>query len=453
MHLSIRGLIWCPLLFAGALSALAAASSPNFVVILTDDQSWVGSSLEMIPGDSATRSDYFRTPNIERLAAMGMRFTQGYAPAPFCCPTRRSLVIGQTPARHMYQRDQSGWERKYRKQLSIPQMLKAANVKYRTAHFGKWDSRFDNVSPEAMGYDLSDGLTGNNTGGSKGSGGPAAADDPKLIFDLTRRAGEFMQQQSAAGNPFYVQLSHYAVHLDIFYRQATYDEVLTRKKDPRHTVPAFAAMTSDMDVGIGQLIDKLEALGVRDRTYLFFLSDNGGRETMPGDENRLPRNYPLRDGKGSMYEGGIRVPFVICGPDVPAGSVSHVPVTGLDLFPTIAELAGRSEPLPDTLDGGSLTNVLSNNGVGDVQRKNPFLVFHQAVTRKAQSAIIQGDYKLVKLWKNGQVELFNLAQDIGEANNLAAKMPEKRDQLHQQLVAFLDQVAAETKQTQSKGDR
>ncbi len=422
---------------------------PNFIVILTDDQSWVGSSLEMIPGDSQTRSTYFRTPNIERLASLGMQFTQGYSPAPFCCPTRRSLLIGQTPARHMYQQDQSSWNARYRKQLSIPRMLKGANAKYQTAHFGKWDARFDNVTPEQMGYDVSDGLTGNNTGGGKGSGGPAAAEDPKLIFDLTRRADEFMQQQTAAGNPFFVQVSHYAVHLDIYYRKSTYEDVTERKTDPRHTVPEFAAMTEDLDVGIGQLIDKIESLGISNRTYIFLLSDNGGRKEIPGDRNTQPRNHPLRDGKGSMYEGGIRVPFLVCGPNIEAGSVSHVPATGLDILPTIANLAGYGKALPTVLDGGSLTQVLFNKGIGIVHRNSPFLLFHQAVGRKAQSAIIQDDYKLVKTWKHGQVELFNLSDDIGEQTNLAKELPERRDRLHRQLVDFLSAVGAETRQTET----
>ena len=196
----------------------ALAASPNFVVILTDDQSWVGSSLLIKPDDPRTKSDYFKTPNIERLASMGTSFTQGYAPAPYCCPTRRSILIGQTPARHIYQKDQRNWTSNYRKQLSIPQMLKQANPAYRTAHFGKWDMRFDDVTPEEMGYDVSDGLTGNGTGGGKGSGGPSVQEDPKLIWGITERTGTFMEDQTSAGHPFFVQVSHYAVHLDIFYR-------------------------------------------------------------------------------------------------------------------------------------------------------------------------------------------------------------------------------------------
>ncbi|MEM9646200.1 MAG: sulfatase-like hydrolase/transferase, partial [Planctomycetota bacterium] len=138
---------------------------PNFVVLLTDDQSWVGSSIQIDSNDHRTRSDYFSTPNLERLAESGMRFTRGYAPAPFCCPTRRSLQIGQTPARHIYQRDQRSWTSRYRRELTLPQMLKRSNSRYTCAHFGKWDMRFDEITPKEMGYDVSDGYTDNSTGG------------------------------------------------------------------------------------------------------------------------------------------------------------------------------------------------------------------------------------------------------------------------------------------------
>ena len=198
-RISLLCLTLGPLARSG-IEAAEKAQSPNSVVILTDYQSWVGSSVLMDPEDPRTRSDYYRTPNIERLVNLGMRFTRGYAPAPLCCPTRRSLLIGQTPARHIYQMDQENWTNNYRQQLSLPRMLKQANPNYRIAHFGKWDSRFDEVSPADVGYDLSDGTTGNGTGGSKGSGGPAAKDDPKLVFGVTQRACDFMERESTAGN-------------------------------------------------------------------------------------------------------------------------------------------------------------------------------------------------------------------------------------------------------------
>ena len=431
----------------------AADEAPNFVVLLTDDQSWVGTSVRIDPKDARTRSDFYRTPNIERLAAMGMRFTRGYSPAPFCCPTRRSLLIGQTPARHIYQKDQRNWTTHFRKQLSLPQMLKQANPKYRTAHFGKWDMRFDDVTPEEMGYDVSDGLTGNGTGGGKGSGGPAAKDDPKLIFAITRRTCDFMENQARAGNPFFVQVSHYAVHLDIFYRETSFDETRGWKKGKKHTMPEFAAMTSDVDAGIGMVLDKIKSLGLENSTYIFFLSDNGGRNSIPGQKGKeLHRNHPLRDGKSSMYEGGIRVPFVVIGPGVQAGAVSRAPVTGLDIFPTIAELAGYDKELPKALDGGSMARVLANGGRGEMARNNPFLFFHHAVSRTAQSALILGDYKLVKTWAKNQLELFDLSKSVSEDNDLSRKLPAKTKELHTLMVGFLEEVKAETRKVGTKSE-
>ena len=431
----------------------ALAASPNFVVILTDDQSWVGSSLLIKPDDPRTKSDYFKTPNIERLASMGTSFTQGYAPAPYCCPTRRSILIGQTPARHIYQKDQRNWTSNYRKQLSIPQMLKQANPAYRTAHFGKWDMRFDDVTPEEMGYDVSDGLTGNGTGGGKGSGGPSVQEDPKLIWGITERTGTFMEDQTSAGHPFFVQVSHYAVHLDIFYREKSLNEARTWKKGKKHSMPEFAAMTSDVDTGIGLLLDKIHDLGIENETYVFFLSDNGGRTGIPGqDDPEIHRNDPLRDGKGSVYEGGVRVPFIVIGPDIENQGISHVPVTGLDILPTIADLVGYAKPLPKALDGGSLKSVLMNGGRGEVKRNNPFLIFHQAVARSAESSLILGNYKLVKTWDRNRLELFDISKDIGEAKDLSKQIEAKTNELHQLMVNFLQEVGAETRKVGSKAE-
>ncbi len=431
----------------------ALAASPNFVVILTDDQSWVGSSLLIKPDDPRTKSDYFKTPNIERLASMGTSFTQGYAPAPYCCPTRRSILIGQTPARHIYQKDQRNWTSNYRKQLSIPQILKQANPAYRTAHFGKWDMRFDDVTPEEMGYDVSDGLTGNGTGGGKGSGGPSAQEDPKLIWGITERTGTFMEDQSSAGHPFFVQVSHYAVHLDIFYREESLNEARNWKKGKKHSMPEFAAMTSDVDTGIGLLLDKIHDLGIENETYVFFLSDNGGRTGIPGqDDPEIHRNDPLRDGKGSVYEGGVRVPFIVIGPDIENQGISHVPVTGLDILPTIADLVGYAKPLPEALDGGSLKSVLMNGGRGEVKRSNPFLIFHQAVARNAETSLILDNYKLVKTWDRNRLELFDISKDIGEAKDLSKQMEAKTNELHQLMVNFLEEVGAETRKVGSKAE-
>ena len=431
--------------------ALKTDASPNFIVILTDDQSWVGTSLEIVPGDSNTKSDFFLTPNIERLGKIGMRFTQGYSPAASCCPTRRAIQTGQTPARHEYHKDREQWTEIYRQQLNIPRMLKSINPAYETAHFGKWDHRYDEVTPHQQGFDFSDGYTGNGTGGSKGSGGPAATPDPKRVDTITDQALHFIERQNAKGKPFYLQLSHYAVHLDIYYNQATLGRFKKIKPGRKHNMPEFAAMTADMDASIGRIINRLVTLELFKSTYVIFLSDNGGRTSIPkAPDRQAPRNAPLRDGKHSFYEGGIRVPFIVAGPGIQKGSVCTQPVTGLDILPTLADLAGYKEKLPDNIDGGSIRSVLENAGRGKIQRKNSFLVFHQGVDRTAISAIRLGDLKLVKTWKKNQLELFDLSLDLSETNDLSQKQPEKTKKLHRMLIDFLNEVGAETRRTKKK---
>lgn len=440
---------WIPglVLAASPLAAAERPLPPSFLLILSDDQSWVGTSLPMIPGRPDTASDHFRTPNLERLAAQGMRFTDGYSPAPYCCPTRRSLQIGQSPARHEYQRDRQGWPAVYRRQLNVPRLLKAADARYRTAHLGKWDHRYDGISPADQGFDVSDGVTSNATGGGRDAGGEPARDDPKLIRSLTDRATAFLADQARDGRPFFLQVSHYAVHLEIQYSPESFAQAQSWPVGRKHRLPSFAAMTHDLDAGVGRLLDALGRLGLRERTYVIFMSDNGGRPTLPGVSNDGPGlNHPLRAGKGTVYEGGIRVPFLVAGPGVQPGSVSRVPVTGLDLLPTFADFAGYREPLPPELDGGSLRAVWLGGGVGEVRRRRPYLIFHQAVDRRAQTALRQGDLKLVKNWTTGQVELFDLAQDLGETRDLAAERPAEKAALLRLAEAYVAEVGAETRQ-------
>ena len=434
---------------------------PNFIVILTDDQSWVGTSFLADPGDQRSKSDYYQTPNMERMANKGMRMTNGYAPAPFCSPTRKGILTGLTPAKHEYQKDRENWTTVFRKRMTIPKILKLADSNYVTAHFGKWDARYDQFTPEEMGYDFSDGLTGNNTGGGKntldvngretsfkmGDAWPKTYDDPKLIFSLTQRSNDFIEEQTKKNKPFFIQISHYAVHLAITYSKKNITKYNKIEKGKKHATPEFAAMTEDMDEGIGILLDKVYSLGIADNTYIFFLSDNGGRTSIPvGPEQKIARNFPLRGGKGSMYEGGLRVPFVISGPGVSENSYSDVPITGLDILPTVARLAGYHGLLPKILDGGNIQTIIHNNGKGKVERNSPYLIFHQAANRKPISAIRFGDYKLVKDWKYNKLELFDLSRDIEEKVDLSKKMPDLVKKLDKALIKFLEDADAETKQ-------
>ena len=464
---SSRNLIFSLLFLIILINSFAQnniSKSPNFIVILTDDQSWVGTSFLANPNDKRSKSDFYQTPNMERLAKGGMRMTNGYAPAPFCSPTRKSILTGLTPAKHEYQKDRANWTNTFRKQMTIPKILKLADSNYVTAHFGKWDARYDNFTPEEMGYDFSDGLTGNNTGGGKntmiiegkevkfkmGESWPKSYDDPKLIFSLTERSNNFIEKQTKRNKPFFLQISHYAVHQAITYSDKNIDKYSRAEKGKKHATPEFAAMTEDMDEGIGLLLDKVTSLGIDNNTYIIFLSDNGGRTSIPiGPEQKIDRNFPLRGGKGSMYEGGLRVPFVIKGPGVSRNSYSDVPVTGLDILPTLARLAGYNGPLPKNLDGGNIKNIIHNNGKGKVERNSPYLIFHQAANRKPISALRFGKYKLVKDWRYNKLELFNLSEDIEEKVNLSKKMPNMVKKLDQALIKFLKDADAETKQTKT----
>lgn len=418
------------------------AKRPNFIFLLSDDQGWVQTSTQMDPDDPSTRSDYFRTPNIDAFFEGGMRFVRGYSPGTYCMPTRRSIQVATSPLRHAFNnRPVPEWTAEYRQLASIPRVLKAADPEYRAAHFGKWDLRYDDPDPATLGYDASDGPTGNGEGnrdavvdGKLDKFTARPSEDPKNIFDLTRRGADFMETQVKAGRPFYLQLSHYALHLSVFYRQETYDEVKDWPKGDKHYIPSFAAMLKDMDDGFGLLFDAVRELGIEDHTYIVYMGDNGGRPTLnlSDGRSRERRNEPLSKGKHAIYEGGIRVPFGIAGPGIEPGSFTRTAVSGMDLLPTLADLAGSPLDLGE-IDGGSLKSLLYRKS-DTVERPNPYLLFHDKsgnpksseLTADSETALMQGDYKLIKTWKDGAeltVELYDLSTDPGEADDLAAAMP------------------------------
>ncbi|MEE4217832.1 MAG: sulfatase-like hydrolase/transferase [Xanthomonadales bacterium] len=435
---------------------------PNFILLLSDDQGWVQTSTQMDPDDPSTRSDYFKTPNIDRFFASGMRFGRGYSPGTYCMPTRRSIQVSQSPLKHAFNgRPVEEWSSAYNSLASIPRVLKAADSEYRTAHFGKWDLRYDDPDPSMLGYDESDGPTGNGEGnvGAQVDGKldkftARPKEDPKNIFDLTRRGSAFMEEQVKEGRPFYLQLSHYALHLSVFYRQESYDEVSDWPVGEKHYIPSFAAMLKDMDDGFGQLFDKIMELGIEDHTYVIYMADNGGRPTLnlSDGQSRTRRNEPLSEGKHAIYEGGIRVPFGIAGPGIEAGSFTRTAVSGVDILPTIADLVASDVELRD-VDGGSLRSLVYQQS-DTVERPYPFLVFHDKSARPkssdvnadSETALMQGDYKLIKTWKDGAphtLELYNVRKDPGEANNLTEQMPELAAQLNGMLDAYVTETAGD----------
>lgn len=436
-------------------NAQAAASSPNFVFILSDDQGWPATSVQMHPKREDAKSDYFQTPNLERFARQAMRFSQAYAPAALCSPTRRSLQFGQMPVRQ----GSTGFGEKYpvdNTLETIPRILKSVDPQYVAAHFGKWDHRTD-LAPEHLGYDESDGNVGNQPG-SIASGFDnkekwskyTVTEDPKRIFSLTDRSLDFMMRSVKDERPFYLQISHWAVHVTMQTRRASLEKYERLPKGEKHKVPAFGGMTEDLDVGLGKILDMIDELGIADSTYVIYMSDNGAAGWIPPNTTRnlsnpttyeIPsRNAPLRGGKWVTFEGGIRVPFIMRGPGVKPNSFCNAPIVGWDILPTIADIVGYKKTLSTDIDGGSFRALLENEGRGSVKRPNPGLVFHRYSDGYPHTSIRVGDYKLVKFWKEDKILLFNLNDDLGETKDLAQTEPEKARELRKQLMDYLESI-------------
>ena len=300
--------------------------SPNFILILSDDQGWNGTSYEMIPGSDYSKSDYYETPNIENLAKSGMVFSRAYSPAPTCSPTRYAIQFGQTPARLKHIRVSMNVDHiDHKGMTTIPRALKRIDSNYVAGHFGKFGMYSEPIN---FGYDFSDGMTGNIDGNIDGTVQtkwlPQHDVDPKQIFGITKRSLSFMEEQVKQDNPFFLQVSHYAVHSDLVTRKEIYEKYKEKNRGRYHENSSIAAMTEDMDLSVGKIFEKVKELGIEDNTYVIYMSDNGAVEQILGSKktNKENRgyNYPLRHGKGTLYEGGIRVPFIFSGPGIKPGS-------------------------------------------------------------------------------------------------------------------------------------
>jgi arylsulfatase A len=428
---------------------------PNFILILSDDHGWTGTSVAMDPGDPASRSDFIETPNLERLAKRGMRFSNAYSPAAMCSPTRCAIQYGKSPTRLMhtdnYVRYPEAKER-ISASLSLPRMLKQTGLGYVTAHIGKWHQW---PHPDEVGYDVNTGATDNPEGNFLKRGDrktktkpiPLPADDPKRIFSLSRKACEFLDEQVKADKPFYLQISHYAVHKKLLALAETQAKYEKKKRGKWHYRPEFGACTEDLDTGIGIVLDKLKDLGIEDNTYVFFMADNGA---VAINEKSHDVNMPLRRGKFIFMEGGIRVPMLAAGPGIPKNTHSDALVWGCDLWPTIHELVGAKTPLPKNLDGGSLEPLFKTGGEGEVTRAGmpEGLIFHCPAGQnwsgtRRQSAIRSGAFKLMKnYYSDGEVLLFNVKDDPYEWHDLSKELPQKRDELLKKMEGYLEKVQA-----------
>ncbi len=445
-----------------ALAAQVNADAPktNVVLILIDDLGWKDLG--------CYGSDYYQTPNIDRLADEGILFTDAYAACNVCSPTRAAIMTGKYPARLLLTQwlPSGRWSRtknklregRYISNLPLEEITVAEAMReagYRTAFMGKWHLGTETYYyPEHQGFDVN--IAGRDYG-APGSyfypftGSWRIPTTGKTLYKetpLPGKKGDYLVDRLAeeaekfirdnADKPFFLMLSHYAVHAPLQGKPdkiARYEQVTKAK---RRGKPAYAAMVESVDDSVGRVMKTLRELKLDIHTLVIFTSDNGGFA-------KATDNSPLRANKGSNYEGGIRVPVIINWPGkVKPGSVSHEPVISTDFYPTILAATGQKLRPHQHVDGRSLVPVLS--GTGSLDRKAIYWHYphYNQHPQSFPSGVIRaGDWKLIEAFETGEVSLYNLANDIGETNDLSAKEPAKVAELHARLKAWREQVDAD----------
>ena len=434
---------------SGSVRGESAASDdspiapPNVILVLVDDLGWRDLGCQ--------GSDFYETPAIDRLAAEGMRFTRGYAACTVCSPTRASIMTGQYPARlHL-----TDWipghgkpdakllppewtQRLGLETTTVAERLAAAG--YATASIGKWHLGGPRHSPERHGFGLNIGGCDKGHPPSYFSpyGIPTIADGPDGEYLTDREATEAVRFITEhRDEPFFLYLAHYAVHTPLQGKpDATARYAAKPAGDRTPLKPAYAAMVESVDDAVGTMLGSLESLGIRGRTAVIFTSDNGGQAAVTD-------NRPLRAGKGSAYEAGVRVPLIVSWPGVTRpGTVTDVPVITPDIPATI--LAGTEVgPDPDQpLDGRDLTPVLTGGGLD-----RPALFWHYPHYHPGgatpYSAVLAGGWRLVHFYEDGRDELYDLDTDPGETRDLAAREPARLTALREQLSTWLSHTGAQ----------
>jgi len=415
----------------------AAGRGPNIVFLLIDDMGW--------PDVGCYGHRFHETPVIDRLAAQGMKFTDFCAATPVCSSTRSTIQTGQYSARTGITDFIPGHYRPFEKLIVPPiehrlkegietpgSVLEAAG--YTTGYFGKWHL---GPQPEQVGYAVTERQLGQDF--RKWRGGKPRG--PKSIDFLTDATLWFIEQNK--DRPFFVTLSHHAVHIPVEANAATTAEYRNKPKPPEGVNhPVYAAMVEDLDTSVGRVLAKLDELGLADNTVIVFTSDNGGlRKIYTGVGELVSTNAPLRDEKGTLYEGGIRVPLIVRWPGVVRPeSVCDEPATTADLLPTFCDVA--SAPLPEQpIDGVSLVPLLED---ADATLDREAIYFHYPHYHHSRpaGAIRAGDFKLIEFFDDGSLELYNLEEDLGETKNLTAEKPGLAAKLQKQLAAWRERVGA-----------
>ncbi len=436
---------------ATAVAALAAPRPPNVIVILVDDFG--------VTDLSCYGSRLYETPNVDKLAKDGVRFTEGYSSCTVCSPTRSALLTGKIPAR-LHITDWIPGESHPKAKLKIPdwqkflpfeevtlaEQLKAAG--YATASIGKWhltpglEKGDEAYYPEKHGFDLNIG--GYHRGQPPSYFSPykipTLVDGPKGEFLTDREAAEAVKFMEANQDvPFFIYLPHYAVHQPLDGKK----EVIAKYKakvdaDPtlKQRNATYAALVSSVDDALGTIRAGLKRLHLDDNTIIIFTGDNGGK-IGPTD------NSPYRVGKGSAYEGGIRVPLIVYWPGVTKpGRVDATPNITHDLYPTVLEMTGIAAQ-KTVVDGVSLAPLLKVGAKVEREALYWHYPHYHGGGATPHSAIRKGEFRLIHFYEDNRDELYDLAHDIGETKDLAASQPEKAKELRTQLDAYLKSVGAQ----------
>ena len=407
---------------------------PNIVFILIDDMGW--------PDVACYGSKFHETPNIDRLARQGMKFTDAYAACPVCSPTRASIMAGQYPARVGITDFIPGHWRPYEKlivpenklflpleSVTIADVLKAQQ--YSTGYIGKWHLGTQKIhQPHRQGFSWVLGGTRNQ--------------NDKRVTGFTDAAVKFIEDNKKKS--FFLFLSHHTVHIPLEAPE-TLVRKYQEKPKPRTGVnnPTYAAMVEHLDNNIGRILKKLDDSGLADNTIVIFFSDNGGLHQAyggyTGKRQIVSTNAPLRDEKGTLYEGGVREPLIVRWPGVvKAGTTCSVPVTSVDFYPTFLKILGVGGDSNHVLDGENILPLLRQTG--SLKRDAIYWHYPHYHHSRPAGAIREGDYKLIEFFEDGRLELYNLKRDIGEKNNLAETMPEKAADLQRKLAKWRQSVGA-----------
>jgi arylsulfatase A len=426
-------------------SAKYVKSKPNILFVLADDFGWsqVG----------CYGSNFYETPNIDRLASEGMRFTDAYAACPVCSPTRASIMTGKYPARlHLtdfiaggsfpYEKlKQPEWQKFLPlEEATIAEVLKAAG--YATASFGKWHLSIDKKPPKSLPFNPDKQGFDESFITYKPSSRTDPDSDAHNVEAITQKSLDFME--SNKDRPFFLYVPHNTIHAPVLGKKKLLEKYKSKPdSDLPQNNPVLGAMIEELDDSVGRLLKKLEELKIADKTIVVFFGDNGGLE-------KNAKQTPLRSGKANLYEGGIREPLIVRWPGVVMpGSICGEPVISVDFFPTFLEILGLERKSSHVIDSVSLVPLLAQSG--GLNRKAIFWHYphYHSSSIGPCGAVRAGDYKLIEWFDEticgpgNEFELYNLKQDIGEQDNLAERMPEKTTELKEMLSAWRTKVNAQ----------